>query len=421
MAYHDTLKKKQNDVQKRVNSKSTISKYNMNSIPQQMKVYRIKSEVNKSRPVPTNIRKDPFAEIPVLTLDDLNKGLYTLVNQGYLGKHVDITQALQRNKPLITAKKIEDNVVLFNDSILELNLTDNKMFATEPLSKPGSGDHSVTSYVTGDGQRNPTRDIFSETKATTKNFEQPLMTLPMINIDPHRKRSYVQYRTDRSKTEKAGELSKKEEVQFVSRINCKVIDVLNGDIKKDESYLKHRSLNLMTWGDIEEIIEKVVVFAINQRVMTFKIYLDKVKLLASLMRPPTQFDIIGCIQNYQKIKDFVSNCYTKVEQSSDNDILMIKVCTKIQKNFRKLVARRLVFKLADIQKKIKLIQFQIRLKHIHQETVKRTAEINAERYKIFLDINKKFIDNWDNICDQKRVEVHVNSLSRPMVIQTMIS
>lgn len=412
MSKQNTLKRQQSEKDKRFgSSSSTANKHNPSVGPQFSKGYRIKAELYRSKPVPAQIRKDPFAEIPVLTLDDLNKGLYTLVNQGYLGKHVDITQALQRNKPLICAKKIEDNVVLFNDSILELNLTDNKIFATDPLSKPGSGDHSQISYKTRTGVKQGTTDTYSEMKATTKSGQQTMITVPKIDIEVKQQRSFVQHKTERSKAEKKQEQSKREEENFVSSLNSKFIEVLNGDLKKDENFLKLRSLNLMIWGDIEEVIQKVVAFATGQRVMTFRIYLHKVKVLSSLMRSPIQSELVGCIENYKKIREFVTKCFTKVDQSSDNTTLMVKVCTKIQKNFRKMTAQRLVKKLADIQNKIKMIQFQIRLKYIHQETVRRTAKNNAEKYSFFTELNKRFVESWDDICSKHRVEVHINSLS----------
>ena len=75
------------------------------------------------------------------------------------------------------------------------------------------------------------------------------------------------------------------------------------------------------------------------------------------------------------------------------------------------MAKRLADKLSDIKKKISMIQFQIKLKHVYRDTVKKTAVRNAEKYKEYLKIQAKFTDEWEQICSKPRVEVHLNSLS----------
>lgn len=411
MAHHDSVKKQQAEKDKRDGQSKTISRYQPDLFQTQTKRYRIRTDLYKSKPVPVHIRKDPFAEIPVIKLDDLNKGLYTLVNQGYLGKQIDITQALQRNSPLFNIEKLDATKVLYNDSILELNVTDKRLFSTDPISKPGSGNISEVTYASAPNANKNNSRIF-KTEAfggslPLSSDTQPLITAPMLEISSTVQRSFQKAKSTSLRDGKS--IANKQADNYIKAINQKFIEVINGVVKKDENYLKQRSLNLMQWGDIEEIIDKVVSFAVGENVMSFRMHLDRLKELSTLMRSPTLVEIISCIEKYKKIKDFVASCYTRTEKNFDD--VKSRVAVRIQKNFRKLLAKRMMSQLATIQKKIKLIQFHIRLKHIHQETVKRTAQINAERYKTFMDLNKKFIEDWDSISTQRRVEVHINSLS----------
>ena len=368
--------------------------------------YRIKKETFKSKPVPASIRKDPFAEIPVLTLGDLNKGLYTLLNQGYLGKNVDITQALQRNNPLITSKRIEPNTVLFNDSILELNINEKRLFV-EPATRSHSKNVSHLSYPSVGMNQSP-KDL-SQSRAD----EAPAEVSPMITVPkPTNSVKPTPLPTSRTEEETDNKTERLKNPDFhIKKINQKFVEVVNGTVKKDAEYLRIRSLNLMNWGNIEEVMGKVVEFAAGHRILTFRIFVDRLKKLSLLMRQPTENELIPCIENYHKMRDFLKNLFIKTEQSSREQDLMILVAVKIQKNFRKMMAKRIITKLADIQKKIKMVQFHLRLKYIHKATVARTRERNFERYKEFMEINARFTEQWDTIADQERVEVHINSLS----------
>lgn len=376
--------------------------------PGDQKQYRIRKELYRSKPVPAAIRKDPFAEIPILTLDDLNKGLYTLTNQGYLGKNVDITQALQRNNPLIVSKRIEPNTVLFNDSILELNINEKKLFV-DPITRSQSRNASHLTYPSAAMKTSEKDDLSRSRTGDAPQKGSTLITAPRPAYA-----SYVpqSHRSDQAEPRAGNQDSPAAPDQHVRKLNQKYVEVVNGTVKKDATYLRLRSLHLMSWGDVEETLGKVVEFAAGQRILTFRLYLDKIQELGKLMREPTENEMARCIENYAKMRAFLKSMLVKSENSSREQDLMFRVAVKIQKNFRKLVARKLITKLADIQKKIKMIQFHLRLKFIHRETVARTRERNYESYQKFIQINTRFVEQWEAIAGQPRVEVHMNSLSR---------
>ena len=92
--------------------------------------------VKHSQPVPAEIRRNPFAVIPTLGMNDLKKGVYTLVTQGYLPtSHIDLTPALDRNDPLIKTKTMTPKELLLQESVVALNLDQNRLkaMAENPL------------------------------------------------------------------------------------------------------------------------------------------------------------------------------------------------------------------------------------------------------------------------------------------------
>lgn len=57
------------------------------------------------RILPKNFRDDPFADPPPITENDIQDGMYSLLNRGIIPKDVDLTPAFERgNAPLVMNK-----------------------------------------------------------------------------------------------------------------------------------------------------------------------------------------------------------------------------------------------------------------------------------------------------------------------------
>ena len=166
----------------------------------------------------------------------------------------------------------------------------------------------------------------------------------------------------------------------------------------------------MIWGDIEDVCSQIISFAGSYKISNFKIFIDKAKELSILMRQPTIQELTDSIESFAKLQKFIKDCGGKTS-SIDQTANLFKYAIKIQRTYRKKMAKRLADKLSDIKKKISMIQFQIRLKHVYRDTIKKAAARNAEKYKEYLKIQAKFSENWDQISTSPRVEVHMNSLS----------
>ena len=87
-------------------------KMSLDPIPTQFKKqdfskeYRItrkekKGTITKAKRIPSQVRKNPFSDLPILKEKDLKEGVLTLVNQGYIPKDVDVMPVLNRNNPIL--------------------------------------------------------------------------------------------------------------------------------------------------------------------------------------------------------------------------------------------------------------------------------------------------------------------------------
>ena len=56
---------------------------------------------NPKRILPKNYRDDPFADPPPITENDINDGMFSLINRGIIPRDVDLTPAFERgNAPI---------------------------------------------------------------------------------------------------------------------------------------------------------------------------------------------------------------------------------------------------------------------------------------------------------------------------------
>ena len=56
--------------------------------------------------MPKNFRDDPFADPPPITENDIQDGMFSLLNRGVIPKDVDLTPAFERgDAPLAIGKK----------------------------------------------------------------------------------------------------------------------------------------------------------------------------------------------------------------------------------------------------------------------------------------------------------------------------
>jgi hypothetical protein len=59
------------------------------------------------RILPKNFRDDPFADPPPITENDIQDGMYSLLNRGVIPKDVDLTPAFERGNAPLTMTKAE--------------------------------------------------------------------------------------------------------------------------------------------------------------------------------------------------------------------------------------------------------------------------------------------------------------------------
>lgn len=356
-------------------------------------------KISHTSPVPLEIRKNPFAVVPVLTLNDLNKGIYTLVNQGYLPtSHIDLTPALDRNDPLIKTKPLPARELLESESKnKQMAAKNHRIVYNVGQSSDDAGSHNSPEMKRSVLMTQQQQGGVKSSKQTSQGRDQKSRDQDGKQVHEALKSMKVQPKIPTIE-------------EMLKRKNQKFITVVNGKLVKNESYHKIKSLNLFDWGDIEELSEKVLAFAISKKILNFRIYLSRLKDLSILMRDPVQAEFISCIENYDTCLQFsISNGF-KSDHTVDVQEKLMRVAMKIQTNFRKLIARRIRNQLADIRKRILMIQFKYKLKRIYQETIRMADKIRAKKYKEYLKRYTEFVNNWETVATSQRVEIHLNTL-----------
>jgi len=357
--------------------------------------------IKHSQPVPAEIRKNPFAVIPTLGMKDLKKGVYTLVNQGYLPtSHIDLTPALDRNDPLIKTKPMSPKELLRQESLPAFSSDQNRLRAMAVASSDDQSNASKT--------LTKTRENFAQQDAVPEHA-QALVTVPPL--DTRTRFLHAQENPDANSaaisTSKRAEQKVPTAEELLRVKNQKYLEVVNSQLLKNDNFSRLKSLHLLCWGDLAEVASKAISFAASKKIQTFRLYFSRLKDLSTLMREPTPAELVSCIENYQMSLEFVSSCGVKVENTTDHTEKMMRVALKIQKNFRKLIARRLREQLADIRRKIVMIQFKYKLKRIYQDTVRRADEIKAKKYKQYLKVHQRFVEDWAELSAGPRVEIHL--------------
>jgi septation ring formation regulator EzrA len=58
----------------------------------------------KTEIIPKHIRDNPFSDPLPVSVNDINKGLFNLLNKGYIAKDVDVSTAFERGQPPIRTR-----------------------------------------------------------------------------------------------------------------------------------------------------------------------------------------------------------------------------------------------------------------------------------------------------------------------------
>eukprot|EP00341_Mesodinium_pulex_P003512 CAMPEP_0116913624 /NCGR_PEP_ID=MMETSP0467-20121206/16815_1 /TAXON_ID=283647 /ORGANISM="Mesodinium pulex, Strain SPMC105" /LENGTH=94 /DNA_ID=CAMNT_0004589875 /DNA_START=433 /DNA_END=717 /DNA_ORIENTATION=+ len=59
------------------------------------------------KPLPRHQRLNPYLDPPEIGENEMQKGLITLMNTGFIPKDVDVTPAFERGCPTLNAKKMQ--------------------------------------------------------------------------------------------------------------------------------------------------------------------------------------------------------------------------------------------------------------------------------------------------------------------------
>lgn len=296
---------------------------------------------------------------PIILQTNLDKGLLDMVNRGLVPKHADLTPAFNRNGhplTLITKQtKLEKEVEEFS-KFTETSFAD----SVKPTGF----------FVTGDKMKEDGQ--------------------PKLNIVDN-----IQIRPDLIESSREHSVKRSSELTFE---DFKIVE--------DYDYRYFYAFYKTKWKMFRHIIKlfENLLKLLDLRAVT----VDGMKLedlINSDRVSISNKDLIGCL-NSKIIKHFgledPVKLFAKLKESSVN---------RIQKYYRGFKIRKFVMQTWLLNKKVRLLQLYMKIFKFRSSCKKILEKVRIEKSYNFEANQRKFVEDWRTIKQNKRVEVHICSIS----------
>ncbi|EGR31565.1 IQ calmodulin-binding motif family protein, putative [Ichthyophthirius multifiliis] len=338
-------------------------------------------------------------------MSDLDKGLINLVNQGFIPKDLDLNSIFNQGTPVLSASRKQQNFI--NKKLYSLKFQrqfpfQNKIFHdnidinTDISHKYKLDQDNSNRFLPVNTSNNnlfitSTSTVFKRTQSNKRFFKGK------------------QFQNKNQEDININQISKApikiEQTEIFKKMRFFVIK--NGQIQKaNDDFKEIKNENYQIWGSINGLIKKFENLAIKYQIKLLHIdTLKLIKLIDDLNRIRLN-DLISCIPNQEMVK--------KVIPAEDIGCFKGKAWAtiKIICSFRMRQAIR------DLQK-MKLKQYNEQEKKqkifvwlnfkLKQRQLKQRFQAKIKYYED--NIQKDFKKNFKQIFSNKRIEIHLNSLS----------
>lgn len=188
-----------------------------------------------------------------------------------------------------------------------------------------------------------------------------------------------------------------------------VIEIEGGKVKeRDPNFTKFKGKYFYMWGDVREILDKLRVYLETLGIMNVQIVTSRVIGISSLMREPSKKELTDCVDNFQMVLEASK---TRKRDKMKRGRIEEKAARLIQTAYKRTKKAMVYLRmLLDTKKKLARIQKVVKIWYKYRKTKKLIRKIKEGMCNEYIDMNQRFMQEWEGIKNTRRVEIHMNSL-----------
>ena len=334
---------------------------------------------------------------PIIKKEELEKGLYNMINKGLIPKGADISPAFENNggNPMQInqrfkqdfKKKVEKDEIIIGDA---------KNMKAD-MSKRGN-------YSDSDG--------FFITKP------QEVINLETNNIQPidiiNENKEIMDLEENKIETQDNEEISDQNiktnnnEIMVNKKNKKRILLISNFQPVKNEEYYLFYNENIDIWGQINYLLEHLGKLFKKLNLNLIEIYEDKLITLAKdETRVIQNKDLLNCISE----KDLMDKGLNPEDTFNLYTTLKERFALKIQMAYRIHKSKKRLREMQSYFDKIKLIQHVFTSIKTRKESKEKARALFDQRYKEWTNMQKNFMKRWEIIKNRPHFEIHINSIS----------
>ena len=317
---------------------------------------------------------------PIIKKEELDKGLYNMINKGLIPRGADLTPAFENNggNPMQINMKIKDDLTKRDKDEIS-----SKGAMKIDLIKRGIHDESDGFFIT------KPREIINIESPIMKDMEnnkiQDIQDMNNMNEDT----------TYRNNIEHQG-------------IKKRVLIISNFQIVKNEEYFLFYNENSDIWGQINYLLEHLGKLFKKLNLTLIEVYEDKILELAKDETRIIQTkDLLMCISE----KDLMDKGLNPNDTTNLYTTLKEKFALKIQMAYRIFKSRLRLKEMQSYFDKIKLIQHVYTSLKLIKNSKDRARVLFDQRYKEWIHMQNNFQKRWEIIKNRPHIEIHFNSVA----------
>ena len=332
---------------------------------------------------------------PIIKKEELEKGLYNMINKGLIPKGADLSPAFENNggNPMQInqrfkqdfKKKEEKDEIIIGD----------KMNMKADMSKRGNYSDSDGFFIT-----KPQEIINLETNNIQPidiiNENKEIMDLEENKIETQEEISEQNIKTNNN------------EIMINKKNKKRVLIISNFQPVKNEEYYVFYNENIDIWGQINYLLEHLGKLFKKLNLNLIEIYEDK---LLSLAKDETKViqnkDLLNCISE----KDLIDKGLNPEDTMNLYTTLKEKFALKIQMAYRIYKSKKRLKEMQSYFEKIKLIQHVYTSIKTRKESKEKARALFDQRYKEWTNMQKNFMKRWEIVKNRPHFEIHINSIS----------
>ena len=321
---------------------------------------------------------------PIIKKEELDKGLYNMINKGLIPKGADLSPAFENNggNPMQINMKFKEDFRKKTERD-EIVLDKTKGSMKVDLSKRGNQNDSDGFFIT-----KPQEVI---------NLQSPMINDIEDNKIPDNQ-EIINEDTSFPNNQILEHPKKKKRILIISNFQ---------PVKNEEYYLFYNE-NLDIWGQINYLLEHLGKLFKKLNLTLIEVYQDK---LLELAKDETRIiqnkDLLMCISE----KDLIDKGLNPNDTTNLYTTLKEKFALKIQMAYRIFKSKMKLKEMQSYFDKIKLIQHIYTSLKLQKESKERARTLFDQRYKEWTHMQKNFQKRWEIIKNRPHIEIHLNSIS----------